>query len=334
MEIGGLSDLAWIAFFGIVLIRDLPMFVRWLFARRFWSAVIKRENLDSERVWCRVKVNVVSPDGSWLDWFSWPTYALVYLDRDQITLQADSLVNGAHQLTFARESCVMGWHGDQLALQSGSEWIHLRAAGCWSRSRATQKIESLWRNLQPEQWQPYGRSFSSLRFDLIANSRTVTGLFVLILLLAYPLIEVFVTNPYWLLDVGPYTWLWWVLVLAAVPIALWLIRGGVPTAAAGIFAGLIALALPFSGYAAVKRIDQWVSEPTQYRYMLVEYNGRQLIPLNADKPAIHLLNAKARPIWDHIALGTEHQITLYGGVLGTVQIDVGSMLPNPTTIRR
>ncbi len=300
--------------------------IHWLRARSLWSQVIKREQLDTDRIWSRVKVWSTKPEYALRNLFPRHVYAMMYVDDGSIHLEAQDPVNGHLITTFNRATVATHWCRDRIEFKSQSGSVQVKAVGAGLPVSSPQLTDAFWHQLQPDCWDPFINESRS--FESCADRRSKLAILILGVIALVAVIEFVFLNTYWLVDARPYASLWWIPVFATIPWLIWMLRDQVPALEATATALMLAVSVSLVGYIGVKRADQWFGGQTQYQYVLAMNGGRELVPVGADGPVIQLRYANNS--WDDIALGSKHSVIVRGGVLGTAQVNFAQLIPNTT----
>jgi hypothetical protein len=140
-------------------------------------------------------------------------------------------------------------------------------------------------------------------------------------------LEIALLNPYWLIAPGAYTKFGLIPVFAALLLCMRMMNDDVPVVEAGSATLMFAVSLSVAGYIGVKRADQWLSGSAQVTYMLAHRGDRELVPVDSSEPVIKLRLASA--VWNDVPLGSQHLVTIRGGLFGTSQVNYVQLLPAP-----
>lgn len=324
MESGRYTDLA----FSIVLVLSLILgmgllinaFARWLRARSLWNEVMAREALNDQRVWSRVKIWSVPRKHL----FAHPIYAMMYADQEKIRIEAGQPITDQPMMKFDRLNTASHWRCDSVEFKLPDSCIRIKAIGAWIPISSIQQTDAFWRQIQPKTAEPFENG--ARKIDSCADRRSKIALLTLGLVVLFALTEIVLLDTFWLISAEPFAKIWWIPVFAALPVSIWMIRDLVPPVEAGATALILAVGFAMAGHFGLKRVDQWISNAESQLFVLRVNGDRELVPLHDAGPVINL--RAANPVWNEIALGSQHAVTVYGGVLGTSQVDYDQLLPN------
>jgi hypothetical protein len=322
MESGGFTQLASSIFLGLSLALGVGLLIdataRWIHARSLWAQVIAREALTDNGAWSRVKV--------WTDQrrlFERPIYALMYAEDANIRIESRDPIDDTLITILDRERCASHWRHDCVEFKTGKSSLRIKAVGTGLPVSSIQQTDAFWQRVQPQSADPFNNG--DRQIQSLADRRSKLVFLALGVITLVALIDTSFLNAFWLISGEPYTRFWWVPVIAAMPMAICMVRDLVPPVETGAAALMLAVGFAIGGYTGVKRVDQWVSTPTQQLYELRMSGGRMLVPVNASGPNIPLRSAS--PLWKQSLVGSQHLVTIHGGVLGTTQVNYNLLLP-------
>lgn len=310
----------------------LAIFAGWMLlqmrqARATQERLIDLLNADAGNAWFRVNLARPAHFTQHFKLLGFEARGLLINEAEQIRVLAELPDGERIDRCFAKQTLELRWLGNQgvasrnlywIALGAGDDELRLAADTGLNALPSRQALADICRIIQPQVALPES-AVSDFALETHPASRSCVLLFVALLALA--LLDGVLLNQHELLRVGAAGVGMPAMMLAALPIHLWLSCCKVPGRESMGLALLVGIAAMLAYLPAAKRLDQFLGGPAKTH----EYRLSENAVFEALDPAAPTLRLRAHPYWKQFEPGSVHTFELLNGPLGLWQLDPASL---------